>query len=264
MLAAMGGGVDPVALSIYNKLACWWEMDEVSAGTYGVTRLPSKANVANSLGDGGSGYVANAAGVRGSDIAAKFGRGSGGVLNGPNGAGANQVSNVIANEALCIFGWFWSEKLGDTNRTLAAKSVDGSASNTQWMVLSSTAGIRFQTRGTATTTFVDIANPSTSAWHFFVGWVDDADMRIRASIDDGTPVLGALPVSTPQAVASNLTFGKLSIYFPLGDASCEGRLAKWGWMRGNGNFLSATERTWLYNGGAGRTFAELKAAAGIP
>jgi hypothetical protein len=261
--------VDATALAIYNKLTAAWGMHETSSGVGPVARLVSKAHAANNLNDSGGGFVASTTGLRGSgQQAAKFGDGSGSTLQGPSGAGANDVVSVITGQAFCWFGVFWAETLGDTIRAIVAKTFDFSAGNTEYSIFSFSGGLRFSVRGPVTRE-IDAPNPPTGTFNAVRAWVDDADMFPRIQVTPLSSGLAGTKYShtlacVPTANSEMFSFARGGGFFPLGDASNEGRLQDWFYMRGNGNFLTDAEWLWMLNSGQWRTFDEIRALAGIP
>jgi hypothetical protein len=232
-------------------------------------RAVSKAHAANSLNDSGAGFVASSTGLRGGgQLAAKFGDGSGSALTGPGGSGPNDVVSVITGEAMCWFGVFWAESLGDTIRAILAKTFDFSAGNTEYSLFSFSGGLRFSVRGPVTRE-IDAPNPPTGTFNAVRAWVDDADMLPRIQV---TPLSSGLPgikyahtlACVPTANSEIFSFARGGLYFPLGDASNEARLQDWYWMRGNGNVITDAEWLWMLNGGQWRTFDEIKTLAGVP
>lgn len=98
--------------------------------------------------------------------------------------------------------------------------------------------------------------PAAGAWHFFNQWRDSTDGKVRLQIDDGAVNVSS-SASNPSPNLSPLVFGANGTG---GSGYLNGRLQRFGWIKGA--ILTAAERTWLYNSGAGRTYAEIIAASG--
>lgn len=238
--AGGGGGGDPVAASIFSKLTSWWEMGEGSG-----TRNDSKGTNHLTV----SGTVTTASGVRGGgDVAAAF-AGSGGLY-----VDSNPTIRVdVGGGAHCMFGWvyltsnsgsqfFFSKWDNATTWSIGAEYI-GSLQG----------GSYYAQNGGSSYTNAGITAPAAGAWHFYVMWRDPADGKVRLQLDNG-----AIAVSTG---ASNPGGNGIALTFARDYASAyrmTGRLQRWGWIKGA--ILTADERAYLYNSGAGHTFAELAAA----
>jgi len=90
-----------------------------------------------------------------------------------------------------------------------------------------------------------------AGWHFVVGWYDHTTGKLNIQIDDGI-------VSTSIAsVGTESSNGVFSLGQMNGADYYNGKLDEYGiW----GRTLTASERTWLYNSGAGRTYSEADAS----
>jgi hypothetical protein len=94
---------------------------------------------------------------------------------------------------------------------------------------------------------------STGTWYFVVGWRDSANLEIRISINDGAYDSG---VDDPITTDGNpFVIGA----YHDGTVPFNGRMAYVGYWK---RVLTADERTWLYNAGAGRTYAAVAAWGG--
>lgn len=93
-------------------------------------------------------------------------------------------------------------------------------------------------------------SPATGAWHFVLAWHDSVANTINIQVNDGTVNStahsgGVASTSSPFAMG---TWAGFSYH--------DGRLDQAGfWKR----VLTADDRTWLYNAGAGRSYADLTA-----
>lgn len=234
------GGGDPIATTIRAKLTSWWEMTEASG-----SRNDSKG--ANHLTIVGT--VATATGVRGgSDVAASF-AGNGGLT-------------VLSNETLriapgggahCMFGWVYlTSNSGVQYFFIKWDDETTTAPGAEYMGLLASSNYYAQNGGSTYTNALQAA-PAAGAWHFYILWRDPDDGKVRLQLDNG-PVVASTGASNPDPNGTSLLFGRNT----AGNYRMTGRLQRWGWI--NGAILTADERTWLYNAGAGRTYAELLAA----
>lgn len=241
-VSAGGGGGDAVAASILSKLTSWWEMGEASG-----TRADSKGTNHLTV----MGTVTTAAGVRGEgDVAAAF-AGAGGLtvahnstLSVPSGGGAH-----------CMFGWiyltsnsgvqYFFSKWDDATTTAPGAEYMGALASSNY----------YGQNGGSAYTNAFLAAPAAGAWHFYVMWRDPADGKLRLQLDNGTIAVSST-VSNPTANTVQLIFGRDY----ANSYKVTGRMQRWGWIKGA--IPTADERTYLYNAGAGRKFAELTAAAG--
>lgn len=230
-----------VALDIYNKLTSWWEMGEASG-----TRNDSLGT--NHLGVVST--VSTAQGVRGvGDVAASF-AGTGALTVASNST--LQVPSGGGNH--CFFGWVYF-----TNITAAAfvlSKWNASGSSAMEYSLQVSASVLYGQNGGSSYYSASNTAPAINGWHFVVVWRDSADGKVRMQVDNGTIYVSA-SASNPTAGANTLAFGQAG---SSTSARLSGRIQRWGWIKGS--FLTADERTYLYNSGTGRTWTELATAAG--
>lgn len=103
-----------------------------------------------------------------------------------------------------------------------------------------------------------IASVSTyfdNAWHLAIATYTASDKKLRLSVDNGTEVVsGTAMPNGPVDAAAALTVGS------IGGASYKnGQIDEVGiWKK----VLTSDERTWLYNSGNGRSYADIVAEAG--
>lgn len=230
------------ASTITPKLSAFWPLDnQASWGAEMVSGL--------NLSHGG---INSSVGVRG-DVAAGF-----------NGTTSQAV---VADNALldivnghCFFGWVYIIGGGPTYPTILSKWDSNFPSNLGYdLHIHDGPPHLFFVERTAASNFLTVGPPtppSSNQWHFIVCWRDPADNFIRMQLNNGTIYSSAL-----QSAAG---FNGESLYFGRGKAGppptnlpnyFSGRMQRWGWM--NNDFLTPTERTYLYNGGQGKTWAEI-------
>lgn len=99
-----------------------------------------------------------------------------------------------------------------------------------------------------------IANPGTGVWFFIVGWWDSSALTAHVQLNNGTPVDQV--AGSSAIVASTASFDIGTRFGGLledwnGDI---GPVGLWKSAAGGGGILTTTQRTNLYNVGAGVTF----------
>jgi hypothetical protein len=93
---------------------------------------------------------------------------------------------------------------------------------------------------------------STATWYFVVVWHDATANTINIQVNNGTPV----STSHSAGIYDNDSAFKLGNQGSDGNNKWDGRLDQWGvWKK----VLTSDERTWLYNSGAGRSYADIVA-----
>lgn len=222
------------AQSVYEKLTAagaYFDLHEASgprADALGNFQLTIVGSITTDEGPRGSGDVAMAQTASGYASCAVPANSN---LDVPNGA-----------TGCCLFGWSWFSN----SSTLAYLAAIGSGTAKLSSYVYNGNVVAFQGGVTAYQ-----PAPTASAWHFYVTWIDPADGLIRLSVDNGPTVVSST-APTPPAVGDT--------YFAV--ASLDGtyemfpsRSSRWGYIRGG--ILTADERTWLYNSGSGRDFAEI-------
>lgn len=148
-------------------------------------------------------------------------------------------------------GWVYLDSKG-ANRGIAGKSTGGDFGEYEWELRfqNSTDRFLFSVQdGTSNANGVSANNlgaPSTATWYFIVVWHDAAANTINIQVNDGTVDSAAYSSGSWD---STLPFriGKVSTLF------WDGRIDECGfWKR----VLIPAQRTYLYNAGSGRTYAD--------
>lgn len=138
---------------------------------------------------------------------------------------------------------------------LSVNNVSG-VNEATFQVMASSAAIR---RARSTVELND------GAWHFIVGWWDNATGISRVQVDDGTIFAAAGSLVTMTAI------GPSTVPLRMGALDSSGSMTTglWGTLdsvgfykstAGNGGAIGSTVRTSLYNAGAGKNFSQLTAA----
>jgi hypothetical protein len=103
-----------------------------------------------------------------------------------------------------------------------------------------------------TVTNTSVFPTPAGTWFFIAAWHDPTADKIYLQIDNGTPAEAAWSGGT-QDEANNFELGRDSNVI---GSHWDGLLDEWGfWKR----VLTSDERTWLYNSGSGRSYADIVA-----
>lgn len=229
---------DPLASSILSKLTSWWEMTEAS----GVRADSHSSNDAAALGS-----VSTGLGVRG-DTAANFQ--DGGILEVANSA---DIEPPPGGGAHCLFGWFYTTS-NSGSRAFASRWNAVNSLGLSYYARVEGENVQFQNGGSSYQT-ASAPAPAVNQWHFMCGWRDPESGAVRVQVNAGA-VYSSTGVSNPTPQTHPMRFGVSS---SGGTHRLPGRLQRWGWIKGD--ILTPAERAWLYNGGVGRTYAEIVASA---
>jgi hypothetical protein len=225
--------------NLLTSLAAYWKLDESSAGSSPVTRSDSIGGM--HLTDNNT--VASATGI---------------ISNGGAFVVADQTSLSHVNDAVLQMGDIdftltaWANP-STTTGFPAVVSKDNSAGTRDYMIqigYPTTAKFGFQVALAAGGT-KNVANTlalSTGQWYFVVAWHDATADKIYLQVNNGTPA--ELATTGALASPSTNTF-RIGAYGGSDNNWWGGTIDEVGiWKR----VLTATERTALYNGGAGFTY----------
>lgn len=229
------GGGNPTAAGLLTSLVAFWKLDEASG-------VRDDAVGANNLTDNNT--VTQAAGTVGN--AAQF-------------TAANSEYLSIADNAdlstgdidFTVTAWVYLDSKG-ANRTIASKASFGIE---EWLLRYSSANDRFEfyildsTPAFRVATANTLGVPATATWYFIVAWHDATANTVSIQVNDGTADSGAAGSGGPADRAGAFGIGA------YGDGTAatfhDGRVDAAGfWKR----TLTATEKTYLYNGGSGREY----------
>ncbi len=229
-------------MSVITNLVAYWGLEEAGPGA----RADSKGG--NNLGDANSntGSAAGKVGTAGSFVAS----------NSCFLYTSDTADLSMGDFDFSFAGWMNLSSKTD-QRTMLAK---GNGSNVEYIVdyhspsdafrfyMSSAVGSANLDQITATT----FGSPSLSTWYYVVAWHDSVGNTINICVNNGT------------ADSKGYAFGGYdgADDFHLGafvGEYMDGLLDEVGiWKKA----LTPTERTWLYNGGAGRSYADIVAESG--
>jgi hypothetical protein len=148
---------------------------------------------------------------------------------------------------------FWVYLTNTAGTPIAAHKGWNTPSQSEWRVWRNnmTGKMRFTVspNGAATGGAAVEGGPviNTNAWYFVVAWHDTTANLIGIAVENGTPVT--------EPHATGVFDGTGPFQIGAGPAGAIGRVDQFGFWR---RVLTAFERTWLYNSGAGRTYSQMQ------
>lgn len=225
--AAILGGTSP----LLTDLISFWELEEASGtrndahGTNHLTDNNTVTQAAGKVGNAGQFTAANSEYLSATDNA----------------------SLRVGSGDFTFCCWAKLDTLSAFNTLLAKYSSD------YWLYLNSAAGTGARLRITSGTEAQGGGTVTTATWYFVVGWRDNAAQTLNVQLNNGT--VGSIASATPPTdTASAFRIGARSpdLYF---DGQID-QVAMWK------RVLTTAERTWLYNAGSGRSYADVRAYRG--
>jgi hypothetical protein len=225
---------------LLTALTAWWELNEASG-----TRNDSHTNALH-LTDNGN--VGSAAGVGGVGIAASFS--SINWLSHADHALLRLQTDAIGFTAC---GWMYWNSLPGYHTIISKDSGDG---REYWIAYyTGFGGISidvYRSNGVDQATPAG-GDPSLNTWYFYAFWLDKSAGKAYCQINNTGTIH---EVATISYNAGSITEFQMAARQYVGFTGCSNaRMAKWGIWKGY--VLSADERTFLYNSGAGRSYADL-------
>ena len=231
-------------MAILDNLEAYWKMDEASgarADSHGSNNLVDNNTVTQATGKIVS--------------AGQFTTANSEYLNL-----ADNASLSVGDIDFTWIGWMYLDATG-VNRTMVSKGATGAAASIAYLIYYSTGDDRFKfwVGDNATHSAIVLANnlgaPSTAAWYFIVAWHDATANTINIQVNNGTVDSTAYTYGSYDD-GDEFCMGKFSTQ---ASAYMDGRIDEVGfWKR----VLTSTEKTDLYNGGAGWAYPFTVAAAG--
>lgn len=234
-------------MSLLTNLVAWWELGETSgtrSDSHGSFHLTDNNTVGSAAGKVGN--------------AASFARASSESLSHADHA------DLSVGDADCTFaGWVYLDSKPGADVAICSKDRPGAQGDGEWYLSHSHSPDRFAftvfgASGFGSGTGVNantLGSPSTGTWYFVVAWHDSVNNLIGISVNDGTPDTAAHSAGIYDGSSSVFRLGAdgyATDYF-------DGRIDQFGfWKR----VLSSGERTALYNGGAGLSYAGLSGGGG--
>jgi hypothetical protein len=224
-------------VSLLTSLISWWSFNEASGtrnDSHGTNHLSDVNTVASATGKVGN--------------AADFESGSSERLTIVDNA-----SLSTGNIDFTLAGWVNMES--KTAFGSICMKGPGHHSNTEWLLdyISSSDRFRFLvSNGSAFSTTLlsnNHGSPSTGTWYYIVAWHDATANTCNIQINNGT---------ADSTAYSNGSFDSGSgVFFGTngdGAGPYDGLMDEWAfWKR----TLTTDEKTWLYNGGNGRSYSEV-------
>ncbi len=232
--------------SLLANLVAFWELEEASGSR-------ADARGSNTLTDNNT--VTQAAGKVGN--AAQFTASSGEYLSI-----ADNAALSMGDIDFTIAAWVYLDT--KANEVIAAKYRTNTSQREYLLYYAATDGATqrfvFLVSPNGVSTNLVVANnfgePSTSTWHFVVAWHDSVANTINIQIDDGAADSTAHSTGVFNGT-DDFRIGALYTSAPT--YFLNGRIDQVGiWKR----TLTTTDKTWLYNSGNGRSYAEIAAYTG--
>lgn len=224
--------------NIKTGLVSWWDLDE-SSGTR------NDAHSSNHLTDNNT--VTSDTGVGGVGTAAKFT-----AANFEYLSLADNAALSTGDRNFTWVGWIYADDLSAGRRILSKGTTGG---GTMEYAMDSFGGtnnqIRFGVSSDGSTqdfTVTSGVTLSAATWYFVVAWYDAVNSTINISVNNETPVQ-VTGVAAPENRAGAVQLGAFDT-----SGFWNGRKDRFGFYK---RVLAADERTYLYNGGAGRAYVEL-------
>ena len=251
MLANTANGTTGSAVgTLQVDLVSFWELEEASGtrnDSHGTNHLTDNNTVTQTTGK-----VGNAAEFVGGNVESLSKTSPTGLTTG-------------AEVSFAICGWYYRKAPSATFQDLIARWDDGAVDQQSWVIQDQHDSNSM--RMWITPNNSSLVNCTTAgstladeAWHFVYAEHDASNNRIRISINNGTfgstnHTTGVFAGTAPLRLgASDRTTPNTNP-----DSRMTGLLDQWGiWI---GRVLTSAEITYLYNAGAGRTYAEVLAAS---
>lgn len=228
---------------LLNNLVAYWKLDEAAGANNALDAHTNGLTLAQS-GSPGSATGNVYAGARSfaSASAQHFSRASESLL---------QAGNIDLTVAI----WIWSDITTYAVKYLLAK-WSTAASREYAVFTSGDQKIRFGVSSTGSNSYQAIVTDSIpyQQWFLLVGWHDSIADTVNAQINNGT-IFSAVNTAGIFSGTAILTISKQS---NVAGAYWDGRIgpvALWKSAAGGGGALSASQRTALYNSGAGLAYS---------
>ena len=229
--------------AVADDLTCYWPMDDASgaAAANAVDANDASCDLANNASVGSAtGVVSNARDFESADTD---------YLS----AGDSAILSLGADTAFSFAFWMNAESVTGFRMPIIHKGAFGASDDEYLVEFDDSAGaFRFLVGDGATFGNVTETQPSTANAHFVVVWHDPTADTVNIAINnDATPASAAWSSGT-QNTASAFQIGKA-----VGSgAAFDGWLDEVGFWK---KVLTSDERTWLYNSGSGRSYADIQA-----
>lgn len=230
-------------MAVIDNLISYWSLDEASGNA-----LDAKGS--NALTDHGS--VGSATGVI---SGARSFSGSGQYFSHSDNSDLSLGTDTAFSFA------FWAKDAADcSNRGLVTKAVSGPDSSAGYVIWISGTTLSFTIGNGSSSATVSgdpnftFVNPPHNVWHYVVAWHDPVSDTINYQIDNGTPLTTSWSGGTADEGGEFQLGGFTAWSIPW-----SGNIDEVGFWK---KALTLDERTWLYNSGSGRSYADIVAEAG--
>jgi len=230
-----GGGVPASGSPGTGSLVSWWKLDEASgtrSDSHGTNHL-----TANNSPLSATGKVSNAA---------QFVAASSQYLTI-----ANNASLQTGDISFSFLFWYKPSTVG--RQLLLGKSTTAAGNTEYYFELKASSIMRFGIAQNVTPYVIDADAHgvlSIDTWYFIAGWHDSAGDTVNIQINNGA--INTLAHTLGVTIfGNNVSIGRLGEYNSL---YANGLIDEVAFYK---KALTASERTWLYNAGAGRTYGDL-------
>lgn len=227
-------------MALIDKLLACWELEasggDVHTGTYQLTNGISPSFVAGKVGNCGD-----------------FELGSTNSLRRPSDDAALSISPTTG---MTFAAWFKAESSSFNADILGKGDNDDQEYALTFIQASSVMRMRIDTAtGFSGTIFADVSWTPDTNWHFVVGWWDPADSKCYVQLDNGTPQASS-GTGTPYDSNAVFGIGAANTSFP---SYYDGLIDQ---VMAFDEVLTSQDRTDLYNGGNGLSYAALSGGGG--
>lgn len=240
-----GGSIDPIAVSLWAKLTDYWNLDE-SSGSYanGISarHLTRNGTVATRTGPAG-----------GADVAPDFTPGGGYAWT------ADAADLRWGNRDFALWAWLLCDGAATTRIPISKWNAQSGNREHSIYVYSGGVGIQYYNLSGVYKS-LDFSASLVPSWTFVYIEQNRTSGLLQGRIN-GSPT----GVSTTDAVISSNSDFLVSGLIGSGgsvDFKHDGGVSRVGMAAGT--VLTDDEQAYLYNGGAGKTWQQIKADAGVP
>lgn len=238
------GGVDALALSIWNKMTDWWDLNEASgnfANGKSARTLTRTSTVGTRQGPAGTG-----------DVAPDFGSAGG------YGEAADNAALRLGNRDFCMWGWVIVDNVSASR--FPWSKWNALTNTREYGVYIYTGGIGIQYRDLANAAkAVDFTATIPTGWTFVYIYQNRTSGKLGLRLNGantGTETTDAIFSSTSGFLVSGLRDGGGVVA-----SKHDGGVSRLGMAAAA--LLTDAEQAWLYNGGKGRTISQVKSAARV-
>lgn len=231
-------------MAYLTSLVAYYNFNEGSTGTaidsVGVHNLTDNNTVTSNTGIGGTG------------LSREFT-----YTNSEYFSAANHADFKVSGD-FSFAGWAYFTDVSGANGLSILANTDDFSSQRNWYIAGNTTVLQMQvTDSSSGNSFAQTGGVfSANTWYFIVGTYTASDKIARVYVNNGAATAGSALTNGPHTSTAAFAVGAIAAG---GGNFMAGRQQYFGfWQR----LLDSTERTFLYNAGAGRSYADLVAADG--